>query len=125
MTVKLDKDGPVWTVTIDRPEARNAVNPPTAALLYEHFLDYDRTEDAKVAILTGAGGFFCGGFDLKWAAAHPLDDWAERHAIPPGWEDQAADPRPGPMGPTRLSLSKPVIAAVAGPAVAGGMELAL
>lgn len=116
-------DGPLCIVTIDRAAARNAVNPEMAAALFDAFLAFDADDDARVAILTGAGGAFCAGFDLTRAAGGMDEDWFDRHAI-----RAASDldkPRPGPMGPTRLRLSKPVIAAIEGPAVAGGMELAL
>ena len=103
--------GPVTVVTIDRPDHRNAVDPPTAAALLEAFTDFDHDPGASVAVLTGAGGTFCAGADLQAAARGDLLSLS-----PDG---------PGPMGPTRLTLSKPVIAAVEGYAVAGGLELAL
>ena len=116
-TVRIDRDRHVWTVTIDRPEVRNAVDGPTAGALADAFRAFDADEEARVAVLTGAGGQFCAGADLRTVAggsmgpdALALDD------------DMAND---GPMGPTRLELGKPVIAAVEGFAVAGGIELAL
>ncbi len=109
--VRVDRAGPVTTVILDRPEVRNAVDGPTAALLAEAFADFEADPDAAVAVLTGAGGTFCSGADLK-AVGTPRGNRTE----PDG---------PGPMGPTRMRLSKPVIAAIAGHAVAGGLELAL
>ena len=117
------QDG-VMTVTICRPEHRNAVNPETARALYAAFLQFEADEAAKVAVLTGAGGYFCAGFDLKAAGAGDSDGWLAELDIDAHWRDPVTDPRPGPMGPSRLMLSKPVIAAIEGPAVAGGMELA-
>ncbi len=106
------RDGPVLTITLNRPAARNAVDGPMAALLLAAFAAFEADEQARVAVLTGAGGAFCAGADLK-----ALGDPARRHRL-------QAD-GPGPMGPTRLDFTKPVIAAVEGPAVAGGLELAL
>ena len=110
-TVTYDVDGPVAIVTIDRYPARNAVNPATARALAAAFREFDANPAQKIAILTGAGGVFCAGFDLKEVAA--------------GRRDHRTETGDGPMGPTRLRLTKPVIAAVEGPAVAGGLELAL
>lgn len=124
MAVIIDSAEGVTTITINRPEARNAVDPDTARALYQAFLDFEGDSDQRVAILTGAGGAFCAGFDLKSAGSGAADAWITSLDLPAGWDDPISDPRPGPMGPSRLMLSKPVIAAIEGPAVAGGMELA-
>jgi enoyl-CoA hydratase len=110
-TLLVEHDGPVTVVTINRPERRNAVDSVCADQLREAFEAFDHDEDSAVAVLTGAGGTFCAGADLRAVAE------GDRRPIP--------DHGPGPMGPTRLTLSKPVIAAVEGYAVAGGIELAL
>ncbi|MBV8985216.1 MAG: crotonase/enoyl-CoA hydratase family protein [Acidimicrobiia bacterium] len=113
MTVHFEVDGPVAVVTIDRPSVRNAVDGPTARALADAFRRFDDDDSLAGAVLTGAGGTFCAGADLKAVAAGT----GNRVSL-----DVADD---GPMGPTRMLLSKPVIAAVEGHAVAGGLELAL
>lgn len=110
MTVHARRDGDVEIVTIDRPSVRNAVDGPTAALLADAFRAFERG-DAKVAVLTGAGGTFCAGADLRG-----MTEGRGNRLDPEG---------DGPMGPTRSAPSKPVIAAIEGHAVAGGLELAL
>ncbi len=110
-TVQFSSEGPVAVITIDRPEVRNAVDGPTAAALADAFRRFDSDDDLSVAVLTGAGGTFCAGADLK--------------AVAGGNGNKVRLEGDGPMGPTRMLLSKPVIAAVEGHAVAGGLELAL
>jgi enoyl-CoA hydratase len=110
-TVSVTHDGPVTVVAITRPERRNAVDSLCADRLREAFVEFDRDPERSVAVLTGSAGTFCAGADLKAIAE------GDRRPIP--------NDGPGPMGPTRLTLSKPVIAAVEGFAVAGGIELAL
>ncbi len=121
MPVRVEKDGPITTVIIDRPEARNAVNPETADALVAAFKDFDSDPAARVAVFYGEHGYFCAGWDLKHASSGKGHLELNELAIP---ADDTEPPR-GPLGPSRLELGKPVIAAVAGPALAGGMELAL
>lgn len=106
-----------------RAEARNAMDPESADALVAAFRKFDQDPDAAVAVLWGEGGTFCAGWDLKYGASL-LNDLSQIHEIDYPLEDRKEIPR-GPLGPTRLELDKPVIAAVAGPAVAGGFELAL
>lgn len=122
MSVQIEKNGPVTTVILARSEARNAVDPATAAKLTEAFLAFDADPEQYVAVFWGAGGAFCAGFDLKYAGSLTGKD---RPLAANDFPKGDGPVPPGPMGPTRLELSKPVIAAIAGPAVAGGMELAL
>jgi enoyl-CoA hydratase len=109
--VRVERDGPVTTVVLSRPERRNAVDGATADALTAAFREFDADEDAAVAVLHGEGGVFCAGADLK--------------AIGTDSGNRVTADGDGPMGPTRMRLGKPVIAAVAGYAVAGGLELAL
>jgi enoyl-CoA hydratase len=118
MNVNIHKDESVWVVEIDRPDARNAVDGATAQALADAFHAFDADHEARVAVLCGAGGTFCAGADLK-----SID--SERGAPRNGNPLNHAMDHVAPMGPTRMRLSKPVIAAVDGYAVAGGMELAL
>lgn len=109
--VRSEKNGPVTTIILDRPEARNAIDRDTADSLAQAFRDFEADTEARAAVLFGAGGHFCSGADLK-AAAGGIGNRVEAEGD-------------GPLGPTRMRLSKPVVAAVAGYAVAGGFELAL
>jgi enoyl-CoA hydratase len=110
----------------DRPEARNAMDPASADALTAAFLEFDADKNASVAVFYGAGGAFCAGWDLKYVstldADYPLGKLDISTARPRG--NGGEIPR-GPLGPSRLELDKPVIAAIEGPAVAGGMELGL
>ena len=121
MSVKVVRNGPVTTVVLDRPHARNAVDGPTALALFAAFEEFDRDESAAVAVLWGDHGTFCAGADLK---AIGTPDSNPTHRMRAG-SDIAGPAAPAPMGPSRMVLSKPVIAAVSGYAVAGGLELAL
>lgn len=109
--VRFEVDGPLAIVTLDRPQVRNAVDRATAEELAAAFRRFEAEENLAVAVLTGAGGCFCAGADLK--------------GIPEGRGNRVAEDGDGPMGPTRMLLAKPVIAAVEGFAVAGGLELAI
>jgi len=110
-SVRIEDAGPVRTVVLSRPDRRNAVDRDTAAALAEAFRAFDADDGARVAVLWGEGGTFCAGADL--------------HAVAEGRPNRVATDGDGPMGPTRLAPSKPVIAAVSGHAVAGGLELAI
>ncbi|MEM7254510.1 MAG: crotonase/enoyl-CoA hydratase family protein [Pseudomonadota bacterium] len=120
MTVSIEKSNGVWTVIHARPEARNAVDNESAVGLYDAFVAFNNDSDAKIAVFWGEGGAFCAGWDLKQAAALVEDTSLQALDFTESGGSERA-----PMGPSRLALDKPVIAAIAGPAVAGGMELAL
>lgn len=126
MSVRIEKDGAVWTIIHSRPEARNGMDPESAQALVDAFMEFEQADDAHVAVFWGEGGAFCAGWDLKYAASLRDREKMQKEVIedlsfPPG-----ANPAPrGPLGPSRLELTKPVIGAIEGPAVAGGMELAM
>jgi len=109
--VTIERNERVATVVLDRPEARNAVDGPTAQALHEAFVDLDADDEIAVCVLWGSGGTFCSGADLKAMGTDRMN--------------RLDAEGPAPMGPTRLAMSKPIIAAVEGYAVAGGLELAL
>ncbi len=111
VTLHVRREPPIMVVTIDRPEVRNAVDRPTAAALADAFRAFEQDDELSVAVLTGAGGTFCAGADLK--------------AVATGRGNRVTEDGDGPMGPTRMKSTKPVIAAVEGHAVAGGLELAV
>jgi enoyl-CoA hydratase len=121
-SVTIERQDDIWIVTLDRPDVRNAVDSPTARALHAAFLAFEADATAKVAVFHGAHGHFCAGWDLQYGAR--LAAQGDTSGL--DLDFNANDPRAlGPMGPSRLQLSKPVIAAVSGAAVAGGMELAL
>ena len=111
MTVRTEANGPVWVVTLDRPEVRNAIDRPTAEALADAFRAFEANDDLRVAVLTGAGESFCAGADLK--------------GFSEGRGNRVLEDGDGPLGPTRMVLDKPIIAAIEGHAVAGGLELAI
>lgn len=113
-TVRIELNGPVCTIVLDRPQVRNAIDAPMAEALRQAFEAFERDNSLRVAVLWGAHGCFCAGADL-----HSVADPARRHELRPDGSGS------GPMGPTRMALTKPLIAALSGHAVAGGLELAL
>ncbi len=127
MTVRIEKKDKVWTIIHSRPEARNAMDPKSADDLYDAFIEFEKDNNACVAVFWGEGGSFCAGWDLKYASSLTGENPLESLNIKKNREESAtgSDIPRGPLGPSRLELSKPVIGAISGPAVAGGMELAL
>lgn len=120
MSVRIEKEGAVWTIIHSRPEARNAMDPEHARQLYDAFLEFDSDDSALAAVFWGEGGSFCAGWDLKRASQLSEPNQMSAYDFP-----DTGEPPMAPMGLSRLEMSKPVIAAVSGPAVAGGMELAM
>jgi enoyl-CoA hydratase len=126
MPLTIEHIDAVTVVTLDRPQVRNAVDTDTAQALYDAFMAFDADLNARVAVFHGAHGHFCAGWDLQYGAQMAASGNVGGQSLLSNLEFQADDAQPrGPMGPSRLLLSKPVIAAVSGAAVAGGMELAL
>ena len=124
--VTVERLGAVWVVTLNRPEVRNAVDDATARALHSAFLAFDADADSRVAVFHGAHGHFCAGWDLQFGAKKAATGTSSVAEVLSNLEYSADAVNPlGPMGPSRLLLRKPVIAAVSGAAVAGGMELAL
>ena len=119
--VRVERDGPVTTVILSRPEVRNAVDGPTAKQLADAFLEFENDDEAQVGVFFGENGTFCAGADLK-AISKGTGNSVRPPSVGDDWDPLATD---GPMGPSRMLLSKPVIAAVSGYAVAGGLELSL
>jgi len=122
VAVRIEKSESVWTIIHSRPEARGAMEPESAQALYDAFLQFDNDSGASVAVFWGEGGAFCAGWDLKHAASLGNANALAPYEFTP---DAQGNPPLAAMGPSRLNLSKPVIAAIAGPAVAGGLELAI
>ena len=122
MTVRIEKKAKITTIIHSRAEQRNAMDPESADALVNAFLEFENDDESNVAVLWGEGGAFCAGWDLKYGSSLMGE---KRPLLELDFPMDGKPPPRGPLGPTRLDLSKPVIAAVAGPAVAGGFELAL
>ena len=120
MSVRVEKNQGVWTIIHSRPESRNAMDPISADQLTDAFLEFNQNEDGKVGVFWGEGGAFCSGWDLKYASTLSGLDALDPHDFP----DKGVPPM-ALMGPSRLNLSKPIIAAVSGFALGGGCELAM